>query len=378
MLFMGRYQLHAIIGQGLCGRVWKALDTKSNPPAWVAIKFIQEDSGPEGQIIRAKREAEALSRVSHPGIITIYGCLQDTGTPVAQPDGHVTFDFSHNTACIIMQYVGDGNLAMWLQDKQLTLGLLCHILLPIYDALETIHQAGIVHRDLKPSNILMACDRPIITDFGLSRISDATTITKPGTIMGTLDYLSPEQARAKKADVRSDLYATGAIIWKLLFKKPVFTGAGPLIQLRRISCDPLPQDIETLPPAFQYILRRLLAKNVQLRFQSAAEVERVLKEFLRPDNAELEFSPFTHKAEPGRYKGIKLPTQPVGNPELSKTQEKPRDLPHRPTRRSRRYRETSSLLLRCKEHMARHVTMWTITLVVLLVALILVCWRLLC
>ena len=165
------------------------------------------------------------------------------------------------------------------------------LFIKIYDALDTIHKEGIVHRDLKLSNILMDVDQPIITDFGLSRSIDATSITGRGTIIGSLDFMSPEQARGKKAGITSDLYSTGAMIWYLLLGKRIFEGrGGPLVHLRRISRDPIPQDIETLHPGIQYILRKLLSKNPQMRFQTARSVQGALYRFLKTGKAPQSFS----------------------------------------------------------------------------------------
>ena len=278
-IILDRYQLQEKIGSGLAGEVWKAIDTKGAGPQQqiVAIKFVKEGEG--SQILRAEREAQALAKLNHPGIIHIYGYFRGTGFPISQNRTLVGFDFNQDTACIIMDYV-PSDLARWVDGKNISPAVLARLFVEIYDALQAIHNADIIHRDLKLANILMAGDRPMITDFGLSRLMDATSITARGTIMGSLDYMAPEQARGMKADVRSDLYATGAMMWRVLFDKPVFVGQSPLTQLRRIVRDPIPTDIEALPAGFQYILSKLLAKNPQVRFQSALEVQQNLREYL--------------------------------------------------------------------------------------------------
>ena len=276
-LLVDRYELLDLIGRGFMGEVWRARDIKSEQRPIVAIKFIKE--GEKSELLRAKREAEALMRVTHPGIIPIYGYLQSTGLPMLE-GATVRMDFTFQANCIIMKYIGGGNLLSWMRDKTATPLLIAELFIPIYEALSAIHQAGIIHRDLKPTNILMDEHCPIISDFGLSRILDATSITTKGTIMGTLDYISPEQARGKKAEASSDLYATGAIMWRLFFNKPIFEGSSPLVKLRRTSRDPIPQDISSLPPLYQHLLRRLLSKNPQMRFQNAEEVRQLLLNFV--------------------------------------------------------------------------------------------------
>lgn len=275
-LLLLRYDLLEKLGQGMSGEVWKAIDVKSNHV--IALKFIKE--GAESQILRANREVKALTRLNHSGIIPIYRYLQQPGFPVVH-DGIVTnFDRSYDTACIVMKYVYQGDLARWMMNKFITPQIVARIFVKICEALDVIHQAGIVHRDLKLTNILMDDSHPIITDFGLSHLKDATPITREGLIIGSLDYLAPEQAQGQKADIRSDLYALGAMMWKMLFNKPVYEGSHPLVQLRRIFRDPIPQDIETLPPSFQLLLRRLLVKDPRLRTQNAKDVRRALLVFL--------------------------------------------------------------------------------------------------
>ena len=280
-----RYQLQEKIGSGLAGEVWKAIDTKSSDSDHqiVAIKFVKEGEG--SQILRAEREAQALVKLNHPGIIHIYGYVRGPGFPISQNRTLAAFNFNQDTACIIMEYIPN-DLARWLDGKNVSPQVLARLFVRIYDALQTIHDAGIIHRDLKLANILMAGTRPVITDFGLSRLIDATSITARGTIMGSLDYMAPEQARGMKADVRSDLYATGAMMWRILFDKPVFVGQSPLTQLRRIVRDPIPSDIEALPAGFQYILSKLLAKAPEIRFQSAWETQQALQQYLEHEQTQ--------------------------------------------------------------------------------------------
>lgn len=273
-LFLQRYQILDLIGSGFAGEVWKAFDVLKDTQ--VAIKFVKEGYG--NQILRAEREVQILARIVHPNIIPVYGYFMEPGFPEKVGD-NIVFNESAHTCCIIMKYI-TGELNEWILSRKITPKIVAKLFIPIYDALGVIHGAGIVHRDMKIGNILMEGDNPIITDFGLSSLVDSTSITEKGSILGSLDYMAPEQARGKKADVRSDLYATGAMIWKMLFDKPIYSGASPLIKIRRIVRDPLPSDIETLPSNFQKIMLKLLKKTPTLRYQSAKEVKDDMVAFL--------------------------------------------------------------------------------------------------
>lgn len=277
LLLLQRYALLGILGKGSAGEVWLADDIKVSPFQRVAIKFIKENS--EDLAVRGKREAVFLSHIHHHGVIPIYGYFHGIGFPVVENRKIARFDFIQGSACIVMKYIAGGNLQEWISNKNVTPQLAAEILIKVCEALDAIHKMGIVHRDLKPTNILMDGDNPIIVDFGLSRPVDATSITSMGTIMGSIDFMSPEQAQGMKADSRSDLYSVGAIIWKMLMKQSLFHSESPLAQLRKIVRDPIPQEIERFPLELQSILKKLLDKNPQMRFQTADEVKQALLHF---------------------------------------------------------------------------------------------------
>ena len=244
---LGPYELVARIGAGGMGEVWKARDTRLNRV--VALKkFKGQDDG------RFALEAHAVAAINHPHICHIY----DIG-----PD------------YLVLEYIEGVPLPCPLEKHEAVRLAIC-----IAAAVEAAHAKGIIHRDLKPSNILMTGDRSIkLLDFGLAKLmgraTDATTLTLEGTLLGTVAYMSPEQAEGKTLDERSDIFSFGAVLYEMLTGEKAF-GRGTTGQVLSaiLFQEPAPLQVE---PALDRIVRRCLAKRPSERFQSMSEVRKALE-----------------------------------------------------------------------------------------------------
>jgi hypothetical protein len=262
-----RYQARELLGRGGMSEVYRGFDAQLRRP--VAIKRLRPDLA-LNPVFRARfrREAEAAGRLSHPAIVAVY----DTGEEPDATGPTVPF--------IVMELVEGCSLRDALRNEgrvspvralELTAGVL--------DALACSHAAGIIHRDIKPGNVMLtnACAVKV-ADFGIARaVSDASgTATMAGTVIGTAQYLSPEQGRGEAADVRSDLYSVGCLLYELLVGEPPFTGDSMVsIVFQHISEPPTPpsslnEDISTDVDA---IVLKALAKDPADRYQSAAEMQ---------------------------------------------------------------------------------------------------------
>jgi predicted Ser/Thr protein kinase len=259
---IGKYKILGVLGKGGMGIVYKGLDPDIERE--VAIKTIRLDSfieGPEKEemLNRAIREAKAAGRLNHPNIITIYDVLREDD---------LTF--------IVMQYVDGQTLQALIESgKIFSPEDVIAILKPVAESLDFAHQNGIVHRDIKPANILIdKTGTPFLADFGVARM-ETSTVTGPGTAIGTLSYMSPEQIMGKAADGRADFFALGVILYELLAGRKPFVGDNLSTIVYKIVHEE-PQRItdikQGLLPGYEDVIRRALAKNPDDRYQSGREM----------------------------------------------------------------------------------------------------------
>jgi eukaryotic-like serine/threonine-protein kinase len=264
-LLGGRYELDGIVGRGGMAEVFRARDIRLDRV--VAVKTLREDLARDATFqARFRREAQSAASLNNPSIVAVY----DTGEDMSEPS-HVPY--------IVMEYVDGRTLRDLLRDDR---RLLPERALEITDgvlrALDYSHRSGIVHRDIKPGNVMLTRSGEVkVMDFGIARaVSDAqATMTQTAQVIGTAQYLSPEQARGERVDARSDLYSTGCLLYELLTGRPPFLGDSPVaIAYQHVRENPVPPsrlDPE-IPPWADSIVLRAMAKDPAQRYQSAAEM----------------------------------------------------------------------------------------------------------
>ena len=245
----GRYRIDSLIAAGGMGEVWRATDEVLGRV--VSVKFLHPQfASDESFLERMLREARAASAINHPGVVAVY----DFGR--IDPEDGVP------TSYIVMEHVDGPSLSQMLTEGPLGVDKSLMILEETASALYAAHRAGVVHRDVKPGNIIMAPSGHVkLTDFGIARSQDTSTITDSGSITGTATYLSPEQASGEKATEASDLYSLGVVIYSCLTGGPPFTREGPVaIALAHLQ-DPPPPLPEDIPAGVSDLVMSLLEKQ---------------------------------------------------------------------------------------------------------------------
>lgn len=274
-----RYEIGELLGRGGMADVYKAQDIRLGRT--VAIKLLRADVARDSQLqARFRREAQAVAGLNHPAIVAVY----DTGEHVS---GDYPGDGAH-VPYIVMEYVHGKTLRDLIRGKNITTEQALEYSMGVLAALDYSHRAGIVHRDIKPANVMVTEDdqgvlgQVKVMDFGIARtISDsAATMTQTQTVMGTAQYLSPEQARGESVDARSDLYSAGCLLYEMLAGRPPFIGDSPVsVAYQHVrELPPAPSTFNTaLSPALDALLMRALQKDRQQRFQDAASFRRALR-----------------------------------------------------------------------------------------------------
>ena len=269
-----RYEIVEEIGFGGMATVYKAHDP--HIARTLAIKVLRQERGMNDEYrSRFLREAKAVGILSHPNIVTIY----DVGVV-------------SNTPYIAMELLEGKTLEQIMKsEQQPSLSDILHWGIQLSDALEYAHQHGIIHRDIKPSNIILLKDKRTIkiTDFGIAHLDeqDVTQHTELGEVLGTPQYMSPEQVLGKPADARSDLFSTGVVLYQLLTGQKPFhadTLATLLFQIATENPDPINQIAPHLPGALKQSIDKLLKKKPERRFQSGSELKHALQRILNDLN----------------------------------------------------------------------------------------------
>jgi serine/threonine-protein kinase len=260
-----RYELEGVVGRGGMAEVYRARDIRLD--RIVAIKTLRADLAQDPIFqARFRREAQSAASLNHPTIVAVYDTGEDTSTGVPVP-------------YIVMEFV-DGRTVrdLVIEGQRLTPERTMEIIDGVLRALEYSHQAGIVHRDIKPGNVMVTRNGDVkVMDFGIARAMNDSqaTMTQTAQVIGTAQYLSPEQARGERADARSDLYSTGCLMYELLTGRPPFQGDSPVaIAYQHVRENPIPPtevDPE-LPDWADGIVLKAMAKPPEERYQSAAEM----------------------------------------------------------------------------------------------------------
>lgn len=259
-LLNGRYRLDSLIGRGGMAEVWRGEDQRLGRR--VAVKLL-DHAGTVDSVVFARftREARTVARLSHPNIVAAHD-----------------FGFDGDTSYLVMELIEGDSLATRLAAGPLTVGDAVAIAGQICDALAAAHAAGIVHRDIKPANVLLTPAGTVkVCDFGIARLQHGghAGLTATNTVIGTSDYMAPEQASGGPVDARTDLYALGCVLYAMLTGTPPFTGDNPLSVLsQHLHRTPAPVATQRpgVPAALAALVDSLLAKRPEDRPASAAEV----------------------------------------------------------------------------------------------------------
>ena len=275
-LIGGRYQLGELLGRGGMAEVRKGTDSRLGRT--VAVKRLRTDLASDATFqARFRREAQSSASLNHPSIVAVY----DTGEETATDGSGVSQPY------IVMEYVAGRTLRDILREgRKILPERALEISSGVLSALDYSHRAGIIHRDIKPGNVMLTPSGDVkVMDFGIARaISDAaSTMTQTAAVVGTAQYLSPEQARGETVDSRSDVYSAGCMLYELLTGRPPFVGDSPVSVAYQHVREPVtpPSDHDTeLPPEVDAIVMKALAKRVEDRYQSAAEMRGDIERYL--------------------------------------------------------------------------------------------------
>jgi beta-lactam-binding protein with PASTA domain/predicted Ser/Thr protein kinase len=282
-LIGGRYELGELLGRGGMAEVRKGTDTRLGRV--VAVKRLRTDLASDATFqARFRREAQSSASLNHPSIVAVY----DTGEETATDGSGVPQPY------IVMEYVAGRTLRDILREgRKILPERALEITSGVLSALDYSHRAGIIHRDIKPGNVMLTPSGDVkVMDFGIARaISDASsTMTQTAAVVGTAQYLSPEQARGETVDSRSDVYSAGCLLYELLTGRPPFVGDSPVAvayqHVREPASPPSDHDTE-LPADLDAIVMKSLAKRVEDRYQSAAAMRSDIERYLagRPVHA---------------------------------------------------------------------------------------------
>jgi len=280
---LAHYEIIGALGAGGMGQIYRARDTRLGRD--VALKLLPAEwSDDPGRLRRLEQEARTLAQLNHPNIVTIYA--------VEEADGH---------RFITMECVEGGTLDACIDDDGMAQRELLELALPLTAAVAAAHEQGIVHRDLKPANVMVTPDGTLkVLDFGLAkgaidegRVPAASTletatsfdpVTEAGTVMGTVPYMSPEQARGEVVDHRSDIFSLGIVLYQMATGSLPFGGRTPADTLSSILRDtptPVTELNDDVPEPLGRMIRRCLEKDPKQRLQSARDLHNELAELVR-------------------------------------------------------------------------------------------------
>jgi serine/threonine protein kinase/tetratricopeptide (TPR) repeat protein len=280
---IGPYQLIKELGRGGMGKVYRAYDTRLGRIA--ALKVLPSKHSSQERVMRFQREARAASSLNHPNIITIYD-----------------FGVANGRDYIVSEFVDGRTLRSFINDSDFSLNKIIDVVVQVASALEAAHAAGIVHRDIKPENIMVRPDGYVkVLDFGLAKLTEqegseehslrrgaggdaggpsggpinSNFETRTGMLVGTLKYMSPEQARGDKVDQRSDLFSLGIILYELVTGQRPFDGETwhhTMVAITDVEPAPIAAEVVNAPAELQRIISKVLAKKRDERYQTAREL----------------------------------------------------------------------------------------------------------
>ncbi|MEV7393819.1 MULTISPECIES: Stk1 family PASTA domain-containing Ser/Thr kinase [unclassified Streptomyces] len=261
----GRYELGHVLGRGGMAEVYLAHDTRLGRA--VAVKTLRVDLARDPSFqARFRREAQSAASLNHPAIVAVYDTGEDYIDGVSIP-------------YIVMEYVEGSTLRELLHSgRKLLPERAMEMTIGILQGLEYAHRSGIVHRDIKPANVMLTRNGQVkVMDFGIARAmgDSGMTMTQTAAVIGTAQYLSPEQAKGEQVDARSDLYSTGCLLYELLTVRPPFVGDSPVaVAYQHVREEPQPPSVfdPEITPEMDAIVLRALVKDPNYRYQSADEM----------------------------------------------------------------------------------------------------------
>jgi eukaryotic-like serine/threonine-protein kinase len=307
---LGPYEIQSLLGAGGMGEVYRARDTRLDRAVAVKVLASHLPSSPELKQ-RMEREGRAISSLNHPHICQLYGIGSHGGT-----------DY------LVMEFLEGETLAEKLRKGAMPLNEILKVGIAVAEALAVAHRSGIVHRDLKPGNVMLTAGGAKLMDFGLAKPlgiqaaapgsgtappsftaaqtlsgpSPLTPLTTAGSIVGTIQYMSPEQIEGKEADARSDIFAFGAVLYEMVTGKRPFSGKSQ-ISLASSILESDPQPISAIkpvpPPAFEHVGATCLQKNPEERYQTAHDIKLELQ-WIAADKSSAVAAPVTLVPSRGR------------------------------------------------------------------------------
>ncbi|MBS1250849.1 MAG: Serine/threonine-protein kinase PrkC [Chloroflexi bacterium] len=295
---LGKYRVLEPLGRGGMARVYQAYHPKLD--RYVAIKVLRSDLEEDEKFLaRFQQEAQSVAKLRHPNIIQVFD-----------------FDIEDNLYYMVMELLAGDTLKTRLNDyrvqnQKMPLGETTRVMLDVLRGLAYAHKSGVIHRDIKPANILLTQrGEAILSDFGIAHIIGTTQHTASSTLMGTLNYMAPEQGLEGKSDARSDIYALGITLYEMLAQRPPFEGETPLAILMKHINNPLPPPKEInpdIPTVFQEIVLKALEKTPENRYSSSKEMALALGNATEKINLELP----THISLPLSFTTEEMPSESV-------------------------------------------------------------------
>ena len=291
-LLDNRYELKEVIGSGGMAIVYKAQDHRLNRS--VAVKILKSELAEDAEFRRRFRdESQAVAMLSHPNIVSVYDVSR----------GEIEY--------IVMELIDGITLKQYMERRgKLNWRESLHFITQTMRGLSHAHSRGIVHRDIKPHNLMILRDGSVkIADFGIARLESAAQQTMTQQALGSVHYISPEQAKGDRTDARSDIYSAGVVLYEMLTNRLPFEGDSPVsIALQHLSSVPLsPCEIDpTVPEALEKICMKAMASDIEKRYQSAEAMIADLEEFRKNPDTSLDFT-----IEELHEKATSDPTQPI-------------------------------------------------------------------